>query len=84
MNIEHEVRADAAQEAIDHYNREARARLRAYKRVSCSAERWDRMCALLDLARDTLRHTECRDGDATRCPACALEAEIDKMLAEAR
>lgn len=59
---------------------EAQARLRAYKGVTCTGEKWDRMLGLLELARDHLHHVECIDSDATHCAACALEAEIDSML----
>lgn len=77
-----ELRAVTAR--MDAREAELRERLRAYKRVTCTAERWDRMCALLDLACDNLKHTQCRDGDAARCPACGLEAAIEDMLAQAK
>lgn len=35
---------------------------------------------LLQEAADLLRHTECKDGDATRCPACSLESRIETVL----
>jgi hypothetical protein len=79
-----QLAAEGRAEDEAHYDAEARARLLAYKRVTCTGEKWDRMLGLLELARDNLRHTECRDGDATRCPSCGLEAEIDDMLKDAR
>ena len=36
---------------------------------------------LLREAHGLLRHTECIDNDATRCPACSLESRIDSYLA---
>lgn len=65
---------------VNRFREEALARVKAYKLVTCTAERWDRMLSLLDLARDHLKHSACIDDDASRCPACALEAQIDEML----
>ena len=45
--------------------------------------RSDMVCVPRELLREvmhTLRHTKCIDEDATKCPACAYEAQIDLLL----
>lgn len=39
---------------------------------------------LLEQAKDHLQHTRCKDEDASKCPACGLEATIEMYISSNR
>lgn len=39
---------------------------------------------VLEYSRDNLKHTRCVDDDASKCPGCSAESQIDTILSRIR